>query len=206
MESVMIKNIVFDLGGVLVDWDPKYVFRDVFDTETEVDWFLDNICTMAWNVQQDAGRTLEEATITLQEKHPEWHAQIAAYYGRWEEMLKGPVQGTLDIFSEIKASNKFNTFALTNWSAETFPVAQSKYEFLKWFDGIVVSGIEKCIKPAPRIYKILLERFALRPSECLFIDDNKSNVAGALALGIQAIWFRSSQQLKEDLQDMKIIK
>ena len=206
MESEMIKNIVFDLGGVMVDWDPKYVFRDVFDTESEVDWFLDNICTMEWNVRQDAGRTLEEATISLQEKHPEWHAQIAAYYGRWEEMLKGPVQGTLDIFSEIKASNNYNTFALTNWSAETFPVAQRKYEFLKWFDGIVVSGIEKCIKPDPKIYKILLERFALSPGECLFIDDNRSNVAGALALGIQAIWFRSPQQLKEDLQDMKIIK
>ena len=124
-----IKNIVFDLGGVLIDWNPKYVFRTVFDTEQEVDDFLANICTMEWNVQQDAGRSLVEATQVLSEKHPQWAKEIALYYGRWEEMLGGPIAANVAVLEELIHSKKYRVLALTNWSAETFPIAQSRYDF-----------------------------------------------------------------------------
>ncbi len=201
----MIKNLIFDLGGVLIDWNPKEVFKTIFESESEVQWFLENICTMDWNVQQDAGRSLEEATKTLQSKHPEWYSQIAAYYGRWDEMLIGPISQTVDILSQLKTNNQVNLFALTNWSVETFPVALDRYDFLKWFQGIVVSGEEKCIKPDAKIYKILLDRYHLNAEECLFIDDNKQNVRGALALGIQSIWFESSSKLKTDLKSLDVL-
>ena len=201
----MIKNIIFDLGGVLIDWNPKFMYRKIFDSESEIDWFLTNICTMEWNVQQDAGRTLEEATSVLQSKHPEWSDKIAAYYGRWDEMLNGPIEKTLDLFELIRANNKHNIYGLTNWSAETFPVALDRYDFLHSFDGIVVSGDEKCIKPDAKIYNILLDRYNLIPQECLFIDDNKHNIAGALSLGIQAIWFQSPEQLQIDLKELEIV-
>lgn len=201
----MIRHIIFDLGGVLIDWDPRYVYRTVFESESEMKWFLDNICTMDWNVQQDAGRSLAEATTILQQKHPEWKSEIAIYYGQWVNMLKGPIHKTVSILEKIREENRFNLFALTNWSAETFPIALQRYNFLNYFQGIVVSGEEKCIKPDPRIYKILLDRYQLEASECLFIDDNKHNVAGALALGIQALHFSSPQALQEQLIELKIL-
>ncbi|NNE14066.1 MAG: HAD family phosphatase, partial [Saprospiraceae bacterium] len=129
----MIKNIIFDLGGVLIDWDPKNVFRKVFTDSNQVDLFIEYICTMEWNVQQDAGRSLENATKVLQLKHPEWHNTIAKYYGEWETMLNGPIHETVKIFKTIKDANKYKIYALTNWSAETFPIAIERYDFLKWF-------------------------------------------------------------------------
>ena len=140
-----IKNIVFDLGGVLIDWDPRYVYRTIFDTEEEVESFLAKVCVYEWNIQQDAGRSLQEATEVLIRKHPEWATEIQAYYGRWEEMLGGVIEGTLEILESFMSNSNYTVFALTNWSAETFPVAQARYEFLQWFEGIVVSGVEKCI-------------------------------------------------------------
>ena len=199
-----IKNIVFDLGGVLIDWNPKYVFRTVFDTEQEVDDFLANICTMEWNVQQDAGRSLVEATQVLSEKHPQWAKEIALYYGRWEEMLGGPIAANVAVLEELIQSKKYRVLALTNWSAETFPIAQSRYDFLSWFEGIVVSGKEGCIKPDPEIYKILFDRYELDPGECLFIDDNPDNVAGSRACGMEAILCRSGDDLREGLASFEV--
>lgn len=195
----MIKNIIFDLGGVLIDWNPKNVFRTIFSTEEETDLFLLNICTMEWNVQQDAGRSLEEATKVLQNKYPEWHNEIAAYYGRWEEMLTGPIQGTVDILKTLVDNPNYKVVALTNWSAETFPIAQRKYEFLKWFEGIVVSGTEKCIKPDRKIYDIILKRYDLKPQECIFIDDNIHNIEAAQKLDIHSHHFTSPENLKKYL-------
>jgi len=199
-----IRNIVFDLGGVLIDWNPKYVYRTIFDSEEKVAWFLNNICTSDWNARQDAGRPLVEATRTLQEKYPDWADEIEAYYGRWEEMLGGPIEATVDILEEINAKNRFNLFALTNWSHETFPVAWSRYAFLRLFQGIVVSGKEKQIKPGRAIYRTLLDRYNLEPSECLFIDDSKANVVTALEMGIQALWFESAEQLRTQLSELEI--
>jgi len=198
--SVEIKNIVFDLGGVLIDWNPRYVYKTIFETETEMDFFFRDICTMDWNIKQDAGRTLAEATEVLIAQHPAWSEQIKAYYGRWEEMLGGPIDGTVAILKQFIEDERYRVYALTNWSAETFPVALERYDFLSWFEGIVVSGTEKCIKPHPQIYQILFDRYDLVPEESIFIDDNPDNVQGSIDLGMAAIRFENPSQLKEDLE------
>ncbi len=200
-----IKTIIFDLGGVLIDWNPRYVYRDIFDEEEKIDWFFENVCTSDWNEKQDAGRSLHEATEELVLKHPEYENEVRAYYGRWEEMLGGPIQDTVEILRSIKEANNYNLYALTNWSAETFPVALDRYDFLKWFDGIVMSGEEKTRKPFADIYHTLLNRFAVHPSEALFIDDSLRNVKGAEEVGIKGIHFQSSQQLLEELKQMNIV-
>lgn len=201
-----LKNIVFDLGGVLIDWDPRQVYRTIFDTEEEVERFLTHVCKMEWNVQQDAGRSLAEATEVLQKEHPQWHDEIAAYYGRWEEMLVGPIEGTVEILKELVADDNYRVVALTNWSAETFPVAQDRYDFLQWFEGILVSGEEGCIKPDPKIYELLFERYNLLPQESLFVDDNAHNVEGSKALGMDAVRFKSAEQLRSVLEQRGILK
>lgn len=201
----MIKNIIFDLGGVLVDWNPKYVYRTIFKTEEEVDWFLQNITTMEWNVEQDGGRSIAAANELLISQYPEHKENILAYYGRWTEMLGGPIQETVDILKQLVDSKKYRMLALTNWSAETFPVAIERYEFLSWFEGIVVSGIEKCKKPEPEIYNILIDRYQVNPTECIFIDDNKDNITMAEELGIRGIHFISPQLLHEKLIKMEIL-
>lgn len=196
----MIKNIVFDLGGVLIDWNPKYVFRTIFDDEEKVNWFLDNICTMEWNVQQDAGRTLQEATDILSTQYPNYKLEIEAYYGRWTEMLGGPIDGTVAILKNLIDNYEYRLIALTNWSAETFPHALERYLFLQWFEGIVVSGDEKCIKPNPEIYNILFDRYNLIPEECIFIDDNKKNIEAGRQLKMEGILFEGAEALTKSLQ------
>lgn len=199
------RHIIFDLGGVLIDWDPRYVYNQVFGTTEETEWFLDNICTMEWNVRQDAGRSLAEATRQLQEKHPDWKNEIQMYYSRWEEMLGGAIEPSVDILQRLKQKNEFNLFALTNWSAETFPVAKQRYAFLSWFQGIVVSGEERCIKPDRKIYQTLFDRYKLDPQACLFIDDNRHNVAGALSVGMPALWFESPVKLESQLKELDLL-
>ncbi|MDQ6890935.1 MAG: HAD hydrolase-like protein, partial [Bacteroidota bacterium] len=156
--KVKITTIIFDLGGVLIDWNPRYVYRDIFENEEKIDWFFENICTSDWNEKQDAGRSLQEATEELVTKHPEYENEVRAYYGRWEEMLGGPIHETVEVLHSLKETERFKMYALTNWSAETFPVALERYDFLKWFDGIVMSGEEKTRKPFADIYNTLLKR------------------------------------------------
>jgi 2-haloacid dehalogenase len=199
-----INTIIFDLGGVLIDWNPKYLYRKIFRTEEEVDWFLGNICTSEWNDQQDAGRSFEEATRELIQKHPEWEEAISAWYGRWQETIQGPISDTVVILKQIKKSEKYRLFALTNWSAETFPWAYSNFDFMKWFDGIVVSGQENTRKPFPEFYQILFDRHAIDPSRSLFIDDNIKNIEGAKAVGLNAIHFTNPSALEKELLAMGI--
>lgn len=194
-----IKTIIFDLGGVLINWNPRYVYRSIFNTEEEIDWFFDNICTNDWNENQDAGYPIEKATQELIEKHPDWEDQILAYYGRWEEMLGGEISETVSIFEKLREKNLYKFYALTNWSAETFPVALERFKFLQWFDGRVVSGEEKTRKPFHDFYNILLSRYNIDPSEAIFIDDNKRNVEAAEVLGIKSIHFESPDQLSASL-------
>lgn len=139
----MINTIIFDLGAVLIDWNPHYLYRTLFTNEQEMKDFLANICTPDWNEEQDAGRSLQEGTDLLVSQFPEHEANIRAFYGRWMEMLGEPLHGTIEIFRQLKASGKYKIYALTNWSAETFPIALERFDFLGWFDGIVVSGTEK---------------------------------------------------------------
>ncbi len=203
--SGKINTIIFDLGGVLIDWNPRYLYRKIFKTEEEVTWFLENICTSEWNDQQDGGRSFEEATKELIQKHPEWEEPITAWYGRWHETIAGPIEGTVQILKEIKESKKYALYALTNWSAETFPWALDNFDFLHWFEGIVVSGVEKSRKPLPDFFQILFDRYAIKPSEALFIDDNLHNIDGAKAFGMNTITFKSSEQLLKDLQERKLV-
>lgn len=194
----MPKTIVFDLGGVLVDWNPRYVYRQLFDDETEMEAFLSQVCSPEWNVAQDAGRTVTEAVAEATSRHPEKAALIEAYYERFDEMMAGPIDGTVEILARL---HQLQTpcYALTNWSAETFPLARNRFEFMGWFKDIVVSGEEKLIKPDPAIYRLLLERFALEPQDTVFIDDSPRNVQAAAELGLHAVHFTSPSALNDEL-------
>ena len=182
----MIKNVIFDFGGVLVDWNPKYVFREVFDTGQEMDYFLENICTMEWNIEQDRGRTIAEATRIKIEEYPDKENLIRMYYDKWVDMLGGAIQKNVDLLLPLK--ERFNLYGLTNWSAETFPIALDMFPFFSEFDGkIVVSGEEKLIKPDPRIFELILDRYHLEAAESIFIDDNPDNIQTANRLGFKTI-------------------
>ena len=194
-----IKTIIFDLGAVLIDWNPHYLHETIFADEAERHHFLQTVCTAEWNEEQDGGRSLHEAMELLVAQFPDYETAIRAFYGRYPEMLRGPIAGTLDILQALKASGSYGLYALTNWSAETFPVALEQFDFLSWFDGIVVSGVEKDRKPFASFYNTLLHRYGLQPQECLFIDDNIRNVRAAEALGIRSIHFTEPDSLRHQL-------
>jgi len=198
-----IDTIVFDFGGVLVDWNPRHLYKTLLDDEEEMEWFLKNICTDEWNLEQDRGRSLKEATELLTEKFPEHKDLIEAYYGNWEQMLKGEIAETVEILHKLK--KKFKLYGLTNWSAETFPVALERFKFFQLFDGIVVSGHEKLIKPEKEIFELLLNRYNLKANNSLFIDDNKKNVQAAANIGFHTIHFTSAENLGEKLISMKLL-
>jgi 2-haloacid dehalogenase len=200
-----IDTIIFDLGGVLLDWNPLYVFDDAyFKTQEQRDYFFSTVCTSEWNEQQDAGRPISEATEELVKKFPDWEQSIRDYYGRWTEMLRGPIPETVEILRRLKESGKYRLYALTNWQADLFQIALVRYNFLYWFDGRVVSGVEKTRKPFPEFYRLLLDRYKLDASKALFIDDNLRNTEGAEAVGIKSIHFQSPEQLKSALQQLNI--
>lgn len=201
-----INAIIFDLGGVLIDWNPRYVFDDnYFESEEKRKYFFENVCTNDWNEEQDAGRSIVEATQTLIKQFPEWESSIRDYYGRWTDMLKAPIPETVELFRELKKSERYKIYALTNWQAGLFDIALVRYNFLHWFDGRVVSGEEKTRKPFPEFYQRLLDRYIVKPQEALFIDDNLRNVKAAEALGIKSIHFHSPAQLEEELNRLKLL-
>ncbi len=200
MSHSKIDTIIFDLGGVLIDWNPRHLYRKIFKTEEEIDWFLQNICTSEWNEQQDAGRSFEEATDELLAKFPDHEIPIRAWYGRWKETITGPITETVKIFEELREAKKYKFYALTNWSEQTFPWTLENFHFLHWFEGIVVSGVEKTRKPFPEFYQILLSRYNVDPAKALFIDDSHRNIIGAQAVGINGIHFQSPAQLRSELQ------
>ena len=202
---MQIETVIFDLGGVLIDWEPRRLFCKIFDDEEEMEYFLNNICTPDWNVQQDGGRPLAKATQLLVNQYPDYTAQIEAFYGRWEEMLGGAILPTVAILEELIEAKKHRVLALTNWSAETFPVALRDYDFLHWFEGILVSGEEKLIKPQQEIYDLMCKRFDINPSTAVFIDDSLKNIRGCEAYGIHGIHFKSGEDLRRELQLMGVL-
>ncbi|MEX8549230.1 MAG: HAD family hydrolase [Mucilaginibacter sp.] len=200
----MINTIIFDLGNVLINWDPKLLYNKLFDSEEKTNHFLEHICTLTWNEEQDAGRSLEAGTKALIEQYPQHKTEIEAYYGRWEEMLNGPIEGTVEIFKKLKATGKYKFYALTNWSAELFPIALREFNFLNWFDGIVVSGDEGIRKPEAAFFQILFDRYQVNPADAVFIDDNLRNVEAARKLGIESIRFTSAEELRESLKEYEV--
>jgi 2-haloacid dehalogenase len=204
MENKNIKSIIFDLGNVLVDWSPSYLFNKLFKNKEEEEYFLNNICTMQWHSEQDAGRSPEEGTEKLVKEHPEWEKPIRAFYARWKEMFQGPIEGSVEILKELKEKG-YKVYALTNWNLELFNQTLRDFPFLEWFDGRVVSGEVKMKKPGEEIYKVLLDRYEIDPHSALYIDDKKDNLAPAQRLGITAIHFEDPNQLRQTLTDLKIL-
>lgn len=205
MQMTNINTIIFDLGGVLIDWQPEYVYLEVFNGDRKkMKWFFDEICTQDWNENQDAGYPLAKATEERVGLFPAYEKWIRMFYGRWEDMLGEQIDGTVHILKEFCIDPKYKVVALTNWSHETFPIALDKFDFLHWFEGIVVSGTEKTRKPFPEIYQITLERFNIEADKALFIDDNLRNIEAAEAQGIHGIHFKNPAQLKRSLQRFNI--
>ncbi len=206
MENPKIETVIFDLGGVLVDWNPAYLYRKIFkDDPAKMNWFLQTVCSPSWNMEQDAGRTFEKGAELLIREYPEYENEILVFYERWEEMLKSEITDTVLILNSLKELNQVKLYALTNWSAETFPIAKKRFEFLKQFEGIVVSGEENTRKPFAKIYNITLERYGLSPETCLFIDDSLDNINAAKSLNINALHFTDAIQLKSDLEKLELL-
>lgn len=199
-----IDTVIFDLGNVLIAWDPRRLFRQLFDDEAEMEWFLREVCNHAWNEQQDAGRPWLEGVAELQARFPDYGPLIDAYRLRWVETLGGAIEGSVALLAELKARG-VRLLALTNWSQETFPVARQRHAFLGWFEGIVVSGEERLVKPDPRIYQRLLERYGVDPHGALYIDDSQRNVEAAEALGMQGWWFQHPEGLRGRLQALGLL-
>lgn len=200
-----IDTVVFDLGGVLVDWNPYYLYRKLLNSEESIQEFFEKVCTSDWNEEQDGGRSLQEGTELLVARFPDKADLIRAYYSRWEEMLGGPIQGTVDLLAALRATPGRRTYALTNWSAETFPIALERYDFLHWFDGRLVSGEEKTRKPFPEIYATLVQRFSIDPHRAIYIDDNLRNLPPAAAIGFTTLHFTSPEQLSRDLKRLSVL-
>jgi len=198
-----INSIIFDFGGVLVDWNPRYMYKDVFENNSEMELFLTQICSEDWNLQQDKGRSLSEGTRVLQDKFPEHRTNIQLYYDQREKMLKSDIPENVAILPQLKL--KYKLYGLTNWSAETFPVALKRFSFFKYFDGIVVSGEEKMVKPDEEIFYLMLKRFGLEAENCLFIDDNLKNINTAKKLGFSTIHLKEMTDLKTELSLLGIL-
>ena len=201
-----IKNVVFDFGGVLLDWNPRYFYKSIFNDDQKMEYFLQNIATSTWNAQMDKGRSFEECMKELAEQYPEYKDPIMLYRKGWETMLKGPIESGMRVLDAVMNAKKFKVYGLTNWSAETFPGTFNKYKFLQKFEGIVVSGEEQMIKPEKGIYLTLIERYNLVPEETFFMDDNIQNVETALSRGINAVQFTGTDKNLEQIAKILNIK
>ena len=196
---------VFDLGGVLIDWNPRYLYRKLFNgDEAAMEHFLSTVCTSAWNSRQDAGRSFAEACASLKLEHPTQADLIDAWFLRQEEMVTGAIHGTVDILAELRARG-VPVYALSNWSAETFPISLKRFEFLHWFDGILLSGDVRLLKPDPRIFQLFFETHSVDPAHTVYIDDLKPNVDAATALGMHGIVFTDPLSLREELVKLGLL-
>ena len=194
----MIKNIIFDYGGVLLDWNPHYLYDPYFGDTEKAEWFLTNICTYEWNAQHDNGKPIAEGTAELIALHPEWEKEIRMYYDDFMKMMGGQIPGMKEFIKDLKAKD-YRVFGLTNWSEETFALVRHVYPVLDLMEDMVVSGIERVMKPDHRIFELALKRFGIEASETIFIDDNPNNVKAANEVGIRGILFQSRERLLSEL-------
>lgn len=193
-----VDTVVFDLGGVLVDWDPRHLYRQLFDDDEDMERFLGEICTLEWHVAHDLGHDVARSCAELAEQHPDHAELIRAWAERSEDMIGGVIEGTVSILKTLKDAG-VPCYALSNMERDTFPVRQDRFEFMRWFDGYVISGLEGVVKPDPRIFELLIERFALEPSRTVFIDDSPANVHAARRTGLRAVRFVSPDDLRSEL-------
>ena len=200
-----ITTVVFDLGGVLIDWNPRHLYRKVFgDDVAAMESFLAEVCTPEWNASLDAGGSFADAVATLVAAHPEQAELIAMYHSRWPEMLGEAFSGTVEILNEVRRAG-YRTYALSNWSAETFPMTRPLFPFLDEMDGILISGEIGVGKPDPAIFRELIARFGIVPAQTIYIDDWDLNIATAQGLGLVAIQFIDAAQLRADLRRLGVI-
>ena len=197
-------NIIFDIGMVLIAWDPRHLYRKLFSDAEKMEWFLANVTTHEWNVEQDRGRSFSEAVKLLHAEHPQYTDEISAYDTRWGEMIPGAIAGTVDILEALH-KNKTPLYAITNWNQDKFRETKLNYPFLDLFKDIVVSGDEKLIKPDAAIFEPCLKRNKLHAAECLFIDDSLTNVEGAEAVGMKAHHFTTPENLRAELKRLKLL-
>lgn len=194
----MVRNIVFDFGAVLVDWNPRRLYEPYFNDSRRTDFFLQTICPYEWNASADCGKPLSEVTQERVLLYPEWEREIRMYFGQWICMMGGQIPGMEALLRELK-SYGYALFGLSNWSAETFPLVRDRYPVFSLLDGYVISGEERCVKPEEKIYRILLERYSLKAGQSVFIDDRIENVEAARKLGMEGIVFESEPRLREQL-------
>lgn len=194
----MFKNIVFDFGGVLLDWNPHYLYDPYFGDVEKAEWFLTHICTYEWNAQHDNGKPIAEGTAELIALHPEWEKEIRMYYDEFMKMMGGQIPGMEELVKKLKANGQ-RVFGLSNWSVETFALVRPVYPVLDLMEDMVISGVEKVMKPDHRIFELALDRFGIKAEETVFVDDNPNNVKAANELGIHGILFHSREQLEKEL-------
>jgi 2-haloacid dehalogenase len=200
-----IDAVIFDLGGVLLDWNPRYLYRKLFDDEEAMERFLRDVCTLEWHEANDRGVPFEVTCAQLAAEYPEHAEHIWAWGTRTEEMVSGPIDGTVEILRELAQQRSVRLFALTNMEAHTYPVRRERYEFLRWFEGTVVSSEEGVIKPDERIFRVLLERYGLEPASTLMIDDSSRNIEAARAIGLRTVLFESPEALRVQLEDAGVL-
>ena len=183
----MIKNVIFDFGNVLIDWNPAYLFLPYFDgDEDKCRFFTDNICNREWFTRMDRGEDMDKCVAELQITYPQYAEAVAMFRDRWFEMCNGEIHGMLELILDLK-SKGVGVYGLTNWPAETFAEARRRFKTLANIDKFVVSSAVKLAKPDPAIYKLLISKYDLKPEECVFIDDRKDNVDTAIRLGMSGI-------------------
>jgi 2-haloacid dehalogenase len=199
-----VSTVIFDIGNVLIEWDPRHLYRRIFDTPEEIETFLSTICTPAWNLEQDRGRSFAEGVAELVGRHPDFEAAIRAFDHRWDEMVPGLVPGTLALIERLEATGA-PLYAITNFSAEKFEEARLRFPFFDRFRGTIVSGRERLVKPERAIFELLLARYELRAEACLFIDDSPANIAAARSLGMATHHFTNAQRLEAALVELQLI-
>ncbi len=202
-----IDTVIFDLGGVLVDWKSEYIYEKEFNGDLEkMNWFLKNVCSPEWNLMQDAGRLIKDGIAEKVEEFPEYKRLINLFYSEWHNMFSGPIKKNVEIFKKLQQDKSIKIYALTNWCTEKWDTALKLFPFFNEFDGIVVSGQEKCVKPFPEIYHILFERFDINPKNAVFIDDNKLNIVAAKTLGLNTVHYSPKTNLFAELEAFGILK
>lgn len=199
-----IDAVVLDVGGVILDWSPRYLFDELITEEADREFFFGTVCPPAWNNAQDAGRSWAEAVDEAIGRHPDHAEHIRAYDEHWLRTVAGLIDGTVEIFAELRTVG-VPVYALTNFSAEKWPLAVAQWEPLQWFDGAVVSGFERVVKPGPDIFRLLLDRFGLEAGRTFFTDDTPVNVDGARAVGLVAELFTHPAALRAQLADLGVL-